>query len=62
MTPDAALYDGSKGSIAAISRLVGNSMMLYSDHIVIKTASGNHRVEIGAWVIKVGRNVTVKEP
>ena len=48
---DAELYDGSKESIARVLRL-GNSIMLYADHLVIKTLEGNHRAEKGDWIIK----------
>ena len=48
---DAELYDGSKESIARVLRL-GNSIMLYADHLVIKTLEGNHRADKGDWIIK----------
>ena len=48
---EAIQYDGSKENIAAILRL-GNSIMLYSDYLVIKTLEGNHRADKGDWIIK----------
>ena len=48
---EAIQYDGSKENIASILKL-GNSIMLYSDHLVIKTLEGNHRADKGDWVIK----------
>ena len=48
---EAELYDGSKESIANVLRL-GNSIMLYPDHLVIKTLEGNHTATIGDWIIK----------
>ncbi len=48
---EAELYDGSKESIARICRL-GNSILLYSDHLVIKTLEGNHRANLGDYIIK----------
>lgn len=48
---EAVQYDGTKENLAAILRL-GNSIMLYSDHLVIKTLEGNHRADIGDWIIK----------
>ena len=48
---EAIQYDGSKENIANILKL-GNSIMLYSDHLVIKTLEGNHRADKGDWVIK----------
>ena len=62
---EAELYDGSKESIAKILKL-GNSVMLYSDHLRIKTLAvmlysdhlrintleGMHRADIGDWIIK----------
>lgn len=48
---EAWLYDGSKKSIAEIARL-SNAVMLYTDHLVIKTLEGDHRANIGDWIIK----------
>ena len=48
---EAVLYDGSKDSIAKVCRL-GNSVMPYTDHLIIKTLEGNHRADIGDWIIK----------
>ena len=48
---EAVQYDGGKQSIAAILRL-GNSVMLFPDHLLIKTLEGNHRADVGDWIIK----------
>lgn len=48
---EAEVYNGSKESIARICKL-GNSIMLYSDHLVIKTLEGNHRADLGDYIIK----------
>lgn len=50
---EAELYDGSKESIAAVLRLSeGQAVLAYSDHLVIKTLEGNHRANMGDWIIK----------
>lgn len=52
---EAVLYDGSKKAIANVLRLGkggDRAVMLYSDHLVIKTLEGNHRADIGDWIIK----------
>jgi len=48
---EAELYDGSKESIARIEAL-GYDIMIYSDHLVIKTLERDHRADIGDWIIK----------
>ena len=53
---EAVLYDGSKESIASVMRLITgehhNAIMLYDDHLNIKTLEGDHRASIGDWIIK----------
>lgn len=48
---EAVQYDGTKLAIAEIMRL-GNGIMLYPDHLVIKTLEGDHRADTGDWIIK----------
>ena len=48
---EAELYDGSKESIAKVLRL-GDSIMLFKDHLIIKTLEGNHHADLGDWIIK----------
>ncbi len=52
---EAELYDGSKVSIANVLRLgcTGKcGILLYDDHLVIRTLEGDHRADIGDWIIK----------
>lgn len=52
---EAELYDGSKDSIANVLRLGKEghrAIMLYDDHLTIKTLEGDHRADIGDWIIK----------
>ena len=48
---EAELYDGSKESIARVARL-GYGIMLYTDHLLIKTLEGTLRADLGDWIIK----------
>jgi len=48
---EAVQYDGSKENLAAILRL-GNSIMLYPDHLRIKTLEGIMHAFPGDWIIK----------
>ncbi len=48
---EAIQYDGGKENIAAILKL-GNSILIYPDHLIIKTLEGNHRADKGDWIIE----------
>jgi len=49
---EAIQYDGSRENLAAILKLGNSSIMLYPDHLVIKTLEGNHRADKGDWIIR----------
>jgi len=49
---EAIQFDGSKVSTAQCLRFGGHSMLLYDDHMAIKTLEGIMRVDIGDWIIK----------
>ena len=52
---EAELYDGSKQSIVNVLRLAKTSLRsvgLFPDHLIIKTLEGNHRADIGDWIIQ----------
>jgi len=49
---EAVQFDGSKVSTAECLRFGGHSMLLYDDHMAIKTLEGIMRVDTGDWIIK----------
>lgn len=49
---EAVLYDASKQAIADILRLSSRAVMLFPDHLDIKTLEGTHRADIGDWIIQ----------
>ena len=49
---EAIQYDGSRENLASILKLGNSSIMLYPDHLVIKTLEGNHRADKGDWIIR----------
>lgn len=48
---DAVQYTGEKINIAEIAKFCPG-VMLYADHLRIKTLEGIHRADVGDWIIK----------
>ena len=48
---EAELYDGTKISIAKVLAL-GDGIRVRHNHLVIRTLEGDHRADIGDWIIR----------
>lgn len=48
---EAEVYDGSEDSIARIAKL-GDGILIYHNHLGVPTLEGQHRADIGDWIIK----------